>query len=154
MLVTAFAAALLASTPQAASPQTPAVATPPAQLEPVDLGDIVVEGRNLRRATEDFVREVGAPARNRGLARWRDGICVGVVNLHTDTAQYLADRVSDVARDLGLIGHAPECHPSVIIIATWFTRSRIQTKHRFRIIATYCKSNRSPTDCVDCGWRF
>ncbi len=138
MLVTAFVAALLASTPQAASPQTSPVVPPPSQQEPVDLEDIVVEGRNLRRATEDFVREVGAPARDRGLARWRDGICVGVVNLHTDTAQYLADRVSDVARDLGLIGHAPECHPSVIIIATTdasaFTERFVATRPRmFRV---------------------
>jgi hypothetical protein len=64
------------------------------------------------------VREVGSPARGRGLARWRNGVCIGVVNMQPDSAQYIVDRVSTVARDLGLRAGAPGCEPSVIIIAT------------------------------------
>jgi hypothetical protein len=123
MLALALAAVLatapLADDLPAASrvpPQTRAEV--PDAYTPTDLGDIVVEGRRLQEATEEFVREVGSPARGRGLARWRSGVCVGVVNLQAETAQYIVDRVSTVARDLGLHAGAPGCEPSVLIIAT------------------------------------
>lgn len=113
MLYALLAAALLAS-PQSA----PAAQTAPASQDPVRLEDVVVDARRLEDTTEAYVDEVAAPARRRGLARWKDGMCVGVVNLERETAQYLADRVSDVARSLGLRAHEPDCHPSVLIVAT------------------------------------
>lgn len=113
MLYALMAAALLAS-PQSA----PAAQTPPVSQDPVRLEDVVVDARRLEDTTEAYVDEVAAPAPRRGLARWKDGMCVGVVNLENETAQFLADRVSDVARSLGLRAHEPECHPSVIIVAT------------------------------------
>ncbi|MEY4555859.1 MAG: hypothetical protein RL093_978, partial [Pseudomonadota bacterium] len=113
MLYALLAAALLAS-PQSA----PAAQTPPVSQDPVRLEDVVVDARRLEDTTEAYVDEVAAPASRRGLARWKDGMCVGVVNLETETAQYLADRVSDVARGLGLRAHEPDCHPSVLIVAT------------------------------------
>lgn len=124
MLSVALAAALALSNPAAqARPQTTVAPDPvtqnPATQEPsYDLEEIVVEGRNLEDATREFVREIAAPARNRGLARWRDGVCVGVVNLQTEVAEYIADRVSTVATDLGLRAGAPGCEPSILIIAT------------------------------------
>lgn len=113
MLYALLAAALLAS-PQSA----PAGQTPPASQDPLRLEDVVVDARRLEDTTEAYVDEVAAPARRRGLARWKDGMCVGVANLENETAQYLADRVSDVARSLGLRAHEPDCHPSVLIVAT------------------------------------
>lgn len=113
MLYALMAAALLAS-PQSA----PITQTPPASQDPVRLEDVVVDARRLEDTTEAYVDEVAAPARRRGLARWKDDMCVGVVNLESGTAQFLADRVSDVARSLGLRAHEPECHPSVLIVAT------------------------------------
>lgn len=110
MFIVALASALLFS--------APAQTQDPSPLPATDLEDIVVEGRRLQDATEDFVRTVGAPASNRGLARWRNGVCVGVANLQTDTAQYIADRVSTVAQDLGLTIGAPGCNPSILIVAT------------------------------------
>lgn len=120
MLALALSIAIVASLP--AQAQTPAIApqttvSAPVELDAVDLEDVVVEGRRLEDATEDFVREVGAPARGRGLARWRDGVCVGVANLRNETAQYIADRISTVAEDLGLKAGEPGCQPSVLIIA-------------------------------------
>ena len=133
MLYALMAAALLAS-PQSA----PAAQTPPVSQEPVRLEDVVVDARRLEDATEAYVDEVAAPARRRGLARWKDGMCVGVVNLETETAQYLADRVSDVARSLGLRAHEPDCHPSVLIVATSdgpsFTQAFVDMRPRlFRV---------------------
>ena len=90
----------------------------PAARDPVRLEDVVVDARRLEESTEAYVDLVAAPARNRGLARWKEGMCVGVANLDHEIARYLADRVSDVARELGLRAHEPDCHPSVLIIAT------------------------------------
>lgn len=114
MLALALAASLFA----APLPQTvPAPPVDPATA-PVDLEDIVVEGSRLEDTTERFVREVGAPSRRRGLARWRNGICAGVANLQNDAAQFIVDRVSDTARDLDLKVGAPGCEPSILIVAT------------------------------------
>lgn len=127
MLSVALSLALMATVPTsdqqapaASSPAPAAASQPAAQVDPnaaVDLGDVTVSGRRLEDATRDFVREVAAPARGRGLARWRDGVCVGVANLQNDAAQYIADRVSTVAEDLGLKPGQPGCEPSVLIIA-------------------------------------
>ncbi len=95
--------------------QDPASAQPQA---PIRLEDVVVDARRLEEAAEDYVDLVAAPARRRGLARWREGVCVGVANLEPQLAQQLADQVSDVARGLGLRAHEPPCHPSVLIVAT------------------------------------
>jgi len=134
MLALALAAALALAPEGGVDPQTgapsqvqspaPAVTQASATTSaldpdaPTDLQDIVVEGRRLEDLTEQFVDEVGQPARGRGLARWRDGVCVGVVNLQGEMAHYIADRVSTVAQDLGLSAGQPGCHPSVLIIAT------------------------------------
>ena len=114
-------AATLAFAPLATSgspPQTTSQTSAQDADTPVDLQDIIVEGRRLEDATRDFVGEVGMPAKGRGLARWRDGVCVGVANLQGPTAQFIADRVSTVARELGLKAGEPGCDPSVLIIAT------------------------------------
>lgn len=86
--------------------------------EPIRLEDVVVDARRLEAAAEEYVDLIAAPARRRGLARWHDGVCVGVANLENALSQQLADDVSDVARSLGLRAHEPECHPSVLIMAT------------------------------------
>lgn len=106
----------------------------PSILEPTDLDDIIVEGRRLQEMTTDFVREVGSPARGRGLARWDRHVCPGVVNLHRETAQYIVDRISTVATDLGLEAGAPGCEPNILIIAAVdssnFTRAIVQSRPR------------------------
>ncbi|MBU2167059.1 MAG: hypothetical protein KKF88_04410 [Alphaproteobacteria bacterium] len=82
--------------------------------------DIVVLGTPLREQVETFADTVVAPPHGRGPARWsaRSGICVGVVNLQREAAQAMADRVSEVALDLGLPIGEPGCSPNVLIIAT------------------------------------
>jgi len=80
----------------------------------------VVLGMPLREQVETFVDDVTAPATGWGPARWdeRSGICVGVVNLRPDAAQAMADRVSEVALDLGLTVGEPGCSPNILVIAT------------------------------------
>ena len=91
---------------------------PAAQAGPVTLEDVTVTGRPLERMIQDFVGEVAEPNRRRGLARWEGDICVGVANLRPEAAQYLADRISTVAEDLGLSPGAPGCTPDVLVVAT------------------------------------
>lgn len=105
----ALAVGLLVQTP--GEPQVP-----PAQ-EPAQLEEVVVEGRRLRSVIQDFVGEVAAPAGVRGPARWNGPVCIGVVNLRGEVAQYIVDRASDVARELGLTAGEPGCSPNVLIIA-------------------------------------
>ena len=114
----AFAlAAMLTSTPS----QTPlAIAPSPApEVESaVRLEDVEVTGRRLDSMIRSFIDEVAAPNYNRGLARWSGSVCVGAANLSNDAAQYLVDRVSTVADDLGLTAGAPGCSPNILIVAT------------------------------------
>lgn len=109
MLHAAFALTLALSS----TPQDPPAADP----DPVyQVEEIIVEGRRLDEAATLFVREVSAPVDGRGAARWEEGVCVGAANFSPEVGQYLVDRVSDVARELGLRGHEPPCEPSILII--------------------------------------
>jgi hypothetical protein len=141
MLAVALAVSLLAAAPDPALGShsvTNFQVQDPVEAGPVALEDVIVEGRRLDDLTRDFVAEVALPARGRGLARWRDGVCVGVANLETDAAQYIVDRVSTVAEDLGLRPGAPGCTPRVLVIATTdadsFTRQFVANRPRlFRV---------------------
>lgn len=133
----AVLAAVLLTAPQepAAAPPSPPVV---AAQDPIRLEDVVVDARRLEETTEEYVDLVAAPARRRGLARWKEGVCVGVANLDHEIARYLADRVSDVARELGLQAREPDCDPTVLIIATSdsanFTESFVAQRPRlFRV---------------------
>lgn len=96
--------------------QVPPAQAPAAQ-DPTTLSDVVVDGRRLRSVVQNFVGEVAAPAGDRGPARWNRPVCIGVVNLRADIAQYIVDRASDVARELGVTAGEPGCGPNVLIIA-------------------------------------
>lgn len=115
VLATALATALAPAQPaQQPVAQEPTVASD----APVRLEDVEVTGRSLDSLIRAFVNEVAAPNQRRGLARWEDQICVGVANLRTEPAQYIADRVSTVAEDVGLTPARPGCTPNVIIVAS------------------------------------
>ena len=90
-----------------------------AQTQPIpetEVEEIIVDGRPLREAVREFVGAVAAPANRRGLAQWRDRVCVGVANLDNELAQYMADRVSDVAVALDVEIGAPGCRPNVLVV--------------------------------------
>lgn len=114
-------AALALGAVLAASPVQDPVAPPSAQArqeEPIRLEDVIANARRLEDATEQFVGEVAAPVPRRGYARWHNGVCVGVVNLSPEVGQVVVDRISDHARDLGLIAGEPGCNPSILVVAT------------------------------------
>lgn len=91
---------------------------PPQDPPATTLEEVVVEGRSLREAVNSFVDDVTAPPPGRGPARWRESVCVAVVNLRRDAAQALADRVSAMALEVGLEPGEPGCRPNILLLAT------------------------------------
>lgn len=88
-----------------------------------DVESITITGQRpsvVRRLMLDFVMEIGDPeggGMGRGYARWRESVCVGVHNLSdTTVAQYLADRISSIAAELGLEPGEPGCTPNLNVI--------------------------------------
>ncbi|RZJ26735.1 MAG: hypothetical protein EON85_12095 [Brevundimonas sp.] len=107
-----MAAAVLIASGQDA-PQTPPQTPDASRLE-----DVVVQGERLADRVETFVDDINSPPVNRGPARWRRDVCVGVANLKPDAAQIVADRVSEVAIRSGLEPGEPGCSPNILIVAT------------------------------------
>jgi hypothetical protein len=68
----------------------------------------------------DFVVAIGDPVGSgfdRRFARWRDKVCVGIHNLtNTNAAQFIADRISSVAAEVGLEPGEPGCTPNLNVI--------------------------------------
>ena len=114
--LSAVLALILALAAGVASAQEPAQQSPSAGA-PAQLGDVIVEGRQLEALVRNFVTEVSQPANNRGLARWNRPICVGAVNLRNDVGQYVVDRISDIARELEVEAGEPGCRPNILIVA-------------------------------------
>lgn len=106
---------LAAGVMAAASPQQP----PAPQDAPATIDDVVVQAQRERERARvaRFVDSVAAPPRGRGAATWRDVVCVGVTNMQADAAQYMADRISTVATDMGLNAGPPGCRPNILISA-------------------------------------
>ena len=96
----------------------------PATVEAPEVGDeVVVRGRRmsdiedgLRAEIGKFIGEVTVTFASRGFARWDTGVCVGVHNLEATAAQYIVDRISLLAQEVGLTPGEPGCAPQVIII--------------------------------------
>lgn len=131
MIAALLALALSAGAPLAQSAQS---AAPAPEDQAVRLEDIQVSGRRLDDLIQSFVSEVAAPNRGRGIARWDRSVCVGAVNLRREAAQYLVDRVSTVAEDLGLSPGDPGCTPNLLIVATAdgdaFARELVERRRR------------------------
>lgn len=77
------------------------------------LGEIEFD---LPRYVIEFIEEAAAQSRGRGFARWHRSFCVGVQNLADEPAQYIIDRVSAQALEVGLEPGEPGCNPDSIII--------------------------------------
>ena len=122
MIGTLLAGVLLMASDPGSLPVYQTQQTPPApaqaEPDPVTLEGIDVVGRPLDELIRGYVNEVARPNNGRSLARWDAPVCVGVANLRRETAEYLADRISTVAGDLGLEVGAAGCVPNLLIVAT------------------------------------
>src|SRR5436190_20757504 len=92
-----------------AQPSAPVTAAVPSQTEASQAVDeVIVRGRrlediksDLRIHIRDFIGEVVARPPGRGFARWSRTVCVGVYNLENGAAQYVVDRISKLALEVG-----------------------------------------------------
>lgn len=82
------------------------------------LEEVEVFGRRIQERAEQFVSEAVTPPQGRRLARWTRPLCVGVVNMKARHAQFMIDRIAQVALDAGLDVDEPGCRPDIMIVAT------------------------------------
>lgn len=96
-----------------------------AQSEQADgsIEEVVVRGQrmseidfDLSRYIIEFLTDVVALPPGGGYARWHDSVCIGVHNLDRTAAQYIVDRISMLATEVGLEPGEPGCTPQVMII--------------------------------------
>ena len=80
--------------------------------------DVVVSGRRLKDEARAFVDEIKAAPPYRGLARWRDPLCIATANARPAIAQPLIDHIARVGASHGLRVREPGCNPNVVIIFT------------------------------------
>ncbi len=123
LIATGFLVTLPFSSNVWAQDVSPETAADPATASTVADEEVIVRGRrlsefefDLRLYIREFLDEVAAPARARGYARWQRSVCVGVHNLENNAAQYIIDRISAEALDVGLEPGEPGCRPQVNII--------------------------------------
>src|SRR5688500_9313046 len=109
----------------AAQQPLPAAAAPSAPEAAQDIDEVIVRGRrledieaDLRIHVHDFIGEVVRTPPGRGFARWHGRVCVGVYNLENGPSQYIVDRISKLAVDVGLEPGEPGCRPDVNIVFT------------------------------------
>jgi hypothetical protein len=110
---------------QVATAQESASAAQQANSAPTVQEEVIVRGQRMSEIEFDlpdyvrqFLGEIVALPPGGGHSRWRYGVCAGVYNLETTAAQYVVDRISRLAIDVGLKPGEPGCTPDVIIIFT------------------------------------
>lgn len=105
----------------------------PLQEPATILEDVQVTARRNADRASAFVGRVAAPARGRGLGRWRE-VCPGIVNLDREVAQPLADRIAAAADALGIEVGAPGCEANIVVVFTpdaqAVTRAMVQNNPR------------------------
>ena len=106
-----------------------AVAENAALAQPADPGASTVvppltvqgaaEPKVIQKQTWSFVEAYAAPAPKLGLiARWREPICVQVVNLTPEQTAMVQARIEQVARGVGLPVRKPGCRSNIQIVLT------------------------------------
>jgi hypothetical protein len=97
------------------------VAFPTAAQEPgtTTSDDVVVTADRLQEVVREFVGEVAvAPGGERQMARWDRKICPLVAGLPARQMQYMADRISQRANEVGLIPEGAGCKANILIFVT------------------------------------
>ena len=105
--LTALGLALLAAAPAAAQEAPPEA-------------DIVVTADRLQEVVRSFVGDISAtPNSEDRLARWDRRICPGLIGIRDRAqAQYMVDRISQRAFEVGLEAGEPGCQANVLIFVT------------------------------------
>lgn len=80
-----------------------------------------MDGFSFEDYTRDYVAEIARPVSPRfGIARWnaRRRLCVGTMNIPADAGQFVINRISDIAEDVGLKPGLPGCRADILILFT------------------------------------
>ena len=124
LCLAALFAVWLAAPADAQRIRTRARAAPTPEAPVVD-DEVIVRGRRMSEIENDlrieigkFIDEISAVPMGRGLARWNRSVCIGVHNLERTAAQYIVDRISSLALEVGLKPGEPGCFPEVVIVFT------------------------------------
>lgn len=81
--------------------------------------DIVVTATRLEEMIRAFVGEVSVEQQAEGqIARWDGTICPQIAGLQARHAQFIADRLSQRAYQIGLVPGGPNCRANVLIFVT------------------------------------
>ena len=106
-----------------------AVAEPVTQSSQVT-EQVLVRGQRLSEVEFDlpsyireFIAEVVALPPGGGFSRWHRSVCASVLNLDQTAAQYLVDRISFQAAQVGLEPGEPGCDPDVFVVFTTDAKS-------------------------------
>lgn len=84
--------------------------------DPVSVVDDVVVWGSMDAQARDFVEEIEAAPGGRGIGRWDQALCIGVVNFKGDFADALLAHLAVVAGELGLEVGQPGCEPTAVIV--------------------------------------
>lgn len=118
------AAALVAAPGLAQEPDPTAGGAEPSDgpsLAAPDAETMVVIGRPMDLSLDDYIGEfvlemADPPNDNVGFARWGGRICVGAYNFEQGPGEYIVNRVSDVAEEVGLGPRDEGCKPNIMIM--------------------------------------
>lgn len=110
--VLAMALPALAQSQPTREQESAASAAPATAVE-----DITITASN-RRTISQFVGAISEETRGGRLARWNKTICHANVGLQRRYAEYLNERMAQVAREAGLKVARPGCKPDILIIVT------------------------------------
>lgn len=95
------------------------VASGAAHAQTATSDELVVTGERLREMVRSFVDEVAPPdLSEEQLARWNSRYCPLMAGLPARHAQYLVDRMSQRAHELGLRPGEPGCRANVLVFVT------------------------------------
>lgn len=84
-----------------------------------DEPDIVVTAPEVEAAARAFANEVSAPpSREDQLSRFERRVCAGVVGMGQRQGQFLVDRISQRALEVGLVVGEPGCLANVLVLVT------------------------------------
>lgn len=86
--------------------------------------EIIVRGAREaeNQRNREAVGRIGRPVPQGGFeaqyGRWEKAVCITVAGLPADSGQYIADRIGQVARDVGLRAEGAGCTPNIAIVVT------------------------------------
>jgi hypothetical protein len=82
--------------------------------------NVTVTGTRSREVLEKFIESFATPARMTGkIARWEDGICPVVVGLPADFTKFVAQRVKNLAKQVGApVNDKEPCEHNIAIVFT------------------------------------